>query len=90
MDQKRITFAPAKNMNELDIDLSQFSEWAEVKGIIKIWANIKYDELLPVVSNWLVRTNDYSPHSLVDYINSKAHYGFKASTTGHDLPKMEK
>lgn len=82
IDQKRITFDPANNMNELDIDLFEFSDLTDCKKSLKIWANIRYNEIYPVVSNWLVRTKDYSAQSLVNYINSKSHYGFKASTHG--------
>lgn len=54
------------------------------KGIeIRVMANIKKDELFPVVQNWLARVKYplvefVTPQSLVDYINSKSAYGFKA------------
>lgn len=43
-----------------------------------ILTNVKQDEMLAVMENWIARTNTYSCKSLVNYINTKSQYGFKA------------
>lgn len=75
--QKNIVSYPDDKMNDMciafNLDGKQIS--------FNILTNVKDDEMYPVLDNWLARTNKYTDKSLVDYINSKSKYGFKAKLT---------
>lgn len=44
-----------------------------------IVANLKTDsDMQAVIDNWTSRTRKYTVQSLIDYINSKSKYGYKA------------
>lgn len=73
--KSNIVTEPDKSLNSFTITFNVGKRKVE----FIILANIKETEMEPVLENWFARTEDYTAISLVNYINSKSHYGFKAT-----------
>lgn len=67
---KNIVSSPMDGMKETTVTING--------SLATFMTNVKFDELDAVMDNWEARTDEYTVESLVDYINSKSHYGFKA------------
>lgn len=81
--QKNVVSSPMGGMQQLRIEL-----WIdERKTEFIFWTNIKEDEIGAVIENWQARYDELTVETLVEYINSKSHYGFKASLEYSDYSK---
>lgn len=81
--QKNIVSSPVDGMQQLRIEL-----WIDEKKTEFIfWTNIKEDEIGAVIDNWQARYDELTVETLIEYINSKSHYGFKASKEYSDYSK---
>lgn len=75
MANKNIVTEPTSKMNSFTIKFKVGKKSVKVD----FFANIASDEIMAVFNNWTARTEEYTSQSLVNYINSKSHYGFKAT-----------
>ena len=73
-----IVTSPNEKINSLSINFNIGKGKKMKKVSFDISTNIKEDEMGAVLDNWFARTDEYTKESLVEYINSKSHYGFKA------------
>ena len=74
MRQKNIVTEPNKKLKDLNV--SFLINGSPVS--FDILTNVKQDEMEAVIINWIARTSKFTAKSLVNYINTKNHYGFKA------------
>jgi len=74
-----IVTAPSEKMNDLELSFKiSYKTGKEETLVFNIRTNIKPDDMEVVMENWLVRTEEYTVESLVEYINSKSKFGFIA------------
>ena len=73
--KSNIVTEPDKKLNSFTVKFNVGTRKVE----FVILANIKEPEIYAVLDNWFARTENYTADSLVNYINSKSHYGFKAT-----------
>lgn len=72
--QRAVADAPDEKMHDIVVHILVGKE----KRALAFRSNITQDSVNAVVTNWMFRTEDHTADSLIEYINSKSHYGYKA------------
>lgn len=72
--QRAIVDSPDTKMHEI----VAYMMVGDKKISLPFRANITEDSVETIITSWMLRTDTHTPESLINYINSKAQFGFMA------------